>query len=88
MSSGSRSASIPASTLHPITDVAKPVMDCAAVRAHVEDCAVIITRRAGASRPLPPPEDALLRPVERRALWVGINKDNLFSFHRPLTGEM
>jgi hypothetical protein len=36
--------------LHPITDVAKPVMDCAAVRAQLEDCAVITTRAARMSK--------------------------------------
>ena len=38
------SASIPASTLHPITEVANPVIDCAAVCAHAGDCAVMMTR--------------------------------------------
>src|SRR6266851_6890355 len=50
VSSGRRSASIPASTLHPITDVAKPVMDCAAVRAQLDDWAVITTRAARMSK--------------------------------------
>ena len=38
------SASMPASTLHPITEVANPVIDCAAVCAHAGDCAVMTTR--------------------------------------------
>src|ERR1700736_4099881 len=33
-----------------MTDVAKPVMDCAAVRAQLEDCAVITTRAAHMSK--------------------------------------
>src|SRR6476661_3919290 len=37
---------MPASTLHPITDVAKPVMDRAAVRAHSGERAVMSTRAA------------------------------------------
>ena len=37
---------MPASTLHPMTEVAKPVIDWAAVRAHAADCAVITTRAA------------------------------------------
>ena len=37
---------MPASTLHPMTDVAKPVIDCAAICAHAGDCAVITTRAA------------------------------------------
>ena len=41
---------MPASTLQPITDVAKPVMDWAAVRAQVEEPAVINTRAARMSK--------------------------------------
>jgi len=44
VSSGAISASIPASTLQPITDVAKPVIESAAVLAHAGDCAVMTTR--------------------------------------------
>ena len=36
--------SIPASHLQPITDVAKPVIDCAAAMAHSFESAVIMTR--------------------------------------------
>ena len=50
VSPGCRSLSIPASTLHPITDVAKPVMHPAAVRAHFGDAAVITTRAARMSK--------------------------------------
>src|SRR5688572_28187274 len=39
-------ASIPASTLRPMTEVAKPVIAVAAVRAHASDAAVMITRDA------------------------------------------
>ena len=46
VSSGKSSASMPASTLHPITDVAKPVIALAAVRAHAGESAVINTRAA------------------------------------------
>jgi hypothetical protein len=41
---------MPASTLHPITDVAKPVSDCAAVRAQAGDCAVMMARAARMSK--------------------------------------
>ena len=37
---------MPASILQPITDVAKPLIDCAAVCAQPEVCAVMITRAA------------------------------------------
>ena len=37
---------MPASTLHPMTDVAKPVIDWAAVRAQAAELAVITTRAA------------------------------------------
>jgi hypothetical protein len=37
---------MPASTLHPMTDVAKPVIERAAVSAHSLVCAVITTRAA------------------------------------------
>ena len=37
---------MPASTLQPMTDVAKPVIDSPAVRAQAGDCAVITTRAA------------------------------------------
>ena len=40
------SLSMPASTLQPITDVANPVIDCAAMRAHAEVWAVMTTRAA------------------------------------------
>jgi hypothetical protein len=46
VSSGAISASMPASTLHPITEVAKPVIACAAVLTHAGDCAVMMTRAA------------------------------------------
>ena len=41
---------MPASTLHPITDVANPVIDCAAVRAQAGERAVINTRAARISK--------------------------------------
>jgi hypothetical protein len=31
---------------------------------------------------------ALLRPVERRALWVGVDQDDAFALTDPLTCEM
>ena len=37
---------MPASTLHPMTEVANPVIDCPAVRAQAGECAVITTRAA------------------------------------------
>ena len=41
---------MPASTLHPMTDVAKPVMHWAAVRAQAGELAVINTRAARMSK--------------------------------------
>ena len=73
---GRSSASMPASTLHPMTEVANPVMHWAAVRAQAGEFAVINTRAARISkasanvsttrtprRTMPPPGLAPLSPV-------------------------
>ena len=63
---------MPASTLQPITDVAKPVMDWAAVRAQAGELAVINTRAARMSKAsanvstiLTPRRTMLLSPLTR-----------------------